>query len=376
MGCTSAGVPFVHGAMKDIVGQSMWIGFDGLVLPSEVRALFAGGAAGAAVLFGRNISSVDQLLALNAAIHAAAPPGLPVTVCVDEEGGRAQRARALATAWPPMLRLGDRAARSPREAAEAARLSFAVGRAIGLELAALGFDLDFAPVLDVNSNPANPVIGDRSFARHPEQVVALAGAFAEGIDDTGILPCGKHFPGHGDTTLDSHLALPRVDHPLARLQAIELAPFRAHLHLPVMMTAHVVFAALDEAVPATLSKKVLDILRDDWEYDGVLVSDDLEMRAIADNFGVEEAAERAIMAGCDALLFCHSQEKQLQAFEALTRRAEQSSALRDRLNQSCERVVRLKRRSLAAASKPRPDLLVVGCLAHRVLAQTLAGSPE
>src|SRR5207237_801200 len=149
------------------------------------------------------------------------------------------------------------------------------------ELAVLGFDLDFAPVLDVHTNPANPIIGDRAFATTPEGVIALAGAFARGLASAGVLGCGKHFPGHGDTTVDSHLALPRIDHDLARLRAVELAPFAALGGLPLIMTAHVVFAALDESAPATLSKAVIEgLLRGELGYRGLVLSDDLEMKAI------------------------------------------------------------------------------------------------
>src|SRR5262249_38047525 len=159
-------------------------------------------------------------------------------------GGRVQRVRAPATVWPPMLGIS--------KDGDAARAE-AIGRALGDELAVLGFDIDFAPVLDVHTNPANPIIGDRAFATTPDEAIRLAGAFARGLAAAGVLSCGKHFPGHGDTTTDSHLDLPRIDHDMARLRAVELAPFRA-VPVPMIMTAHVVFAALDPELPATLSR--------------------------------------------------------------------------------------------------------------------------
>ncbi len=320
------------------VCQLLWCGFGpGVTPPPGFAARVAAGEVGCAVLFRENVGSIEELLALNAALHAAAPADLPLLIAVDQEGGRVQRVRAPATVWPPMLRVGD-----------AARAE-AIGRALGEELAVLGFDVDFAPVLDVHTNPQNPVIGDRAFATTAAEVIRLAGAFARGLAAAGILACGKHFPGHGDTTTDSHLALPRVDHGLARLRAVELAPFRA-LELPMLMTAHVIFAALDPDSPATLSRRVLgDLLRGELGYRGVVVSDDLEMKAIADHWGIAEAVERGLIAGCDAFLLCHVEALQLEAHAALVRAAERSPAVRARVDEAAGRVAALK-----AGHRPRP----------------------
>jgi beta-N-acetylhexosaminidase len=267
-----------------------------------------------------------------------------------------------------MLRLGERAVRDP---AGARRLAELAGRAIGAEIAALGFDVDFAPVLDVHTNPRNPIIGDRAFATTADQVIRLAGAFARGLAASGILACGKHFPGHGDTTSDSHLALPRIDHDLARLRAVELAPFRA-LPLPMVMTAHVVFAALDPEVPATLSRRVLgDLLRGELGYRGVVVSDDLEMKAIADHWGVADAVERGLVAGCDAFLLCHIEAMQLEAHAALVRAAERSAAVRARVEESAARIAALKagHRVRPPATPPEARALL-GRPEHSSLART------
>lgn len=248
------------------------------------------------------------------------------------------------------------------------RRAEAVGRALGRELGVLGFDLNYAPVLDVHTNAANPIIGDRAFGTTPDSVIRLARAFAQGLADAGILSCGKHFPGHGDTTTDSHLELPRVDHPLDRLRAIELAPFAA-VEVPVLMTAHVVFAALDPDIPATLSRRVLtDLLRGELGYGGVIVSDDLEMKAIADHFGIAESVERGLMAGCDAFLLCHAEALQLEAHAALVHAAERSSAVRARIEQSAARVAALK---AGHAFRPRGTAaearMLLGCNEHLAL---------
>jgi beta-N-acetylhexosaminidase len=335
------------------VGQLLWIGFEGTELPDAVAGRIAASEVGAAVLFRpRNMVSPEQVLALNAALHAAAPADAPLFIAVDQEGGRVQRLRAPATEWPPMLRLGELAERDETAAVDLAR---SVGKALGDELAAVGFDVDFAPVLDVHTNEANPIIGDRAFSTDPARVALLAGAFAEGLAAAGILGCGKHFPGHGDTHLDSHLALPRVSHPRERLDAVELLPFHRVRGLPMIMTAHVIFDAIEPGVPATFSAAAINILRAELGFDGLVVSDDLEMKAIADNYGIAESVERGLLAGCDTFLLCKDEALQQQAFEALLKAAEKSTAVRARVVEAEARVRVLKTRHFSP-SRPAPTL--------------------
>ena len=342
------------------MGELLWVGFEGRTLPDGLAARLREGEVGGVVLFGRNLGTLEENLSLIGEIRAAAPRAL---LQIDQEGGRVQRIKQPATVWPPMLRLGELAARDP-ERAEA--LAGAVGRALGTELCALGFDIDFAPVLDVHTNPANPVIGDRAFATDAETVARLAGAFAAGLSASGILPCGKHFPGHGDTSVDSHLALPRVDHPLSRLRAVELLPF-ARVRTPLIMTAHVIFAALDPDLPATLSPAVLGgLLRGELGHEGVIVSDDLEMRAVADHFGIEDLAVRGLMAGCDAFLLCRDEGLQLTAFTALVAAAERDAAVRARVEEAATRVTELKARHFARSREA--SLSSLGSPAHLALA--------
>jgi beta-N-acetylhexosaminidase len=308
---------------------------------------------------------------LVAALHAAAPASSPLLVAIDQEGGVVQRIRAPATRWPPMMR-HDRL-----EAGADAAMAEAVGEAMGAELRALGFDIDFAPVLDVHTNAANPIIGDRAFGRDAETVSRRALAFARGLARAGILSCGKHFPGHGDTTTDSHLELPRIDHDWARLERVELAPFARAVaaSLPMIMTAHVVFAALDPTVPATLSPAVIEgLLRQRLGYRGVIVSDDLDMRAIADHVGVGAAAVAAVRAGCDVLLLCNDQAHQQQAEAALREEAARDPALVLRLAQAAARVRALKRAHAEAQQAiAAPGRDVIGSAAHHQLAAALSG---
>ena len=368
-------------AVRDDVGQLLWVGFAGPEVPPALTDRLARGELGATVVFKRNLViagtgaderiDLDALVALTAALHRAAPDGTPAWIAVDQEGGVVQRVRAPATRWPAMA-AHDRFA-PPEDAA----LAEAVGRALGDELRALGFDVDFAPVLDVHTNPANPIIGDRAFGRDAEAVARRALAFARGLAAAGVVACGKHFPGHGDTTTDSHLELPRIDHGWDRLERVELLPFRraAEAGLPMIMTAHVVFAALDAARPATLSPDVITgLLRDRLGYRGVIVSDDLDMTAIAGELGADVAAVAAIRAGCDALLLCRDERNQALAEAAVIREAERDAAFRARVGEAAARIRALKRTHAEDVARlPAASRDGVGSAAHRQLADRLAG---
>ena len=371
--------------MNDDVGQLLWIGFETPVPSPELLRALDAGDWGATILFKRNLTfdtaaanglaqevcNLDALVGLNHALHRAAPDGTPALIAVDHEGGLVQRVRAPATHWPPM-RTHDGFA-SPDDVT----LAEQVGLALGRELRALGFDIDFAPVLDIHTNPQNPIIGDRAFGTEPETVARRALAFARGLDEAGVLACGKHFPGHGDTATDSHLELPRIDHAMERLERVELLPFEraAAAKLPMIMTAHVVFAALDDTQPATLSSRVVTgLLREKLGFGGVIVSDDLDMRAIADRMGAAEAAVAAIRAGCDVLLLCRNAVHQQEARAALIKAAERDSELRRRIGESAARVRAMKRAHEENQHRvPMPGRDVVGSFEHRRLADRLAG---
>lgn len=278
-------------------GQLLFAGFDGLRCPPELGALVAAGRVGGVVLFARNVESPEQVRALVDDLRRRAPADAPLVVAIDQEGGRVARLRAPWTEWPPMRRLGE---------LDMIEWTAEVATAIARELAELGIHLDFAPVVDVDSNPANPVIGDRSFAARPDRVAAHAAAFIRALQQGGVAACAKHFLGHGDTALDSHLALPRLAHDMDRLAEIELPPFAAAIAAEVasIMTAHVVFEAIDRRRPATFSPEVVAILRERLGYGGLVFSDDLEMKAVADHHRPREMVTAALGAGIDALLVC------------------------------------------------------------------------
>ena len=363
--------------LREDVGQLLWIGFAGPEATPALLGKLARGEAGATILFKRNlrftalgeppqeVCDLDALVELNRALHVAAPDGTPALIAVDQEGGLVQRVRAPATQWPPMMAHAGLPADDTAVAEQ-------VGKAIGDELRALGFDIDFAPVLDVHTNPDNPIIGERAFATEPEAAARRALAFAKGLAAAGILACGKHFPGHGDTATDSHLELPRIDHPWERLERVELLPFRraAIAGLPMLMTAHVVFAALDPTRPATLSPQVVTgLLREQLHYAGVIVSDDLDMKAIASHMGADVAAVAAIEAGCDVLLLCRDEANQERAARALIVACERDSAFRAKVGVAAARVRAMKAAPRAAV----PSRDVVGSFVHRRLADRLAG---
>ena len=316
-------------------GDLLWVGFDGHTAPAELLERIRERRVGGVLLFSRNVKDPAQVAQLTNTLREAAPADLPLVVAIDQEGGRVQRLRAPATEWPPMMRVGA------KDDVDATR---AVGRAIGTEIAAVGCNCDFAPCVDVHSNPKNPVIGDRSFGTEPFAVARHGAALAAGLADAGVLACAKHWPGHGDTLLDSHLALPRVDLPADRLRSVEVAPFAdmAKAGVPLIMTAHVVYSAVDPAQPATLSPAWIRILRDELGFGGVVVSDDFEMKAIADHYGTGEAVVRAVLAGCDSLLLCSKQNLQLEALDALERAAQKNADLRRRIDESAARLQSLR----------------------------------
>jgi len=326
--------PFRH------AGQVILAGFPAGDPPPVILDGLAADSLAGVILFKRNVTTPAELAA-RVAMLASAAPAEPPLVAIDQEGGRVQRLGPPVLQLPPMRVLGE------RDDVELTRMA---ARALGRQLAALGINLDFAPVLDVATNPKNEVIGDRAFGADPERVVRHGRAFAMGLADAGLLACGKHFPGHGDTTEDSHFELPALPHDLGRLEAVELRPFRgARDVLGSIMTAHIVFRALDPSRPATLSPIVIEgMLRERLGYEGLIVSDDLEMRAIADRWPAGEAAVLAIAAGCDLLLICKDITLVAQARDALAQRARADERFAARLADAARRV-RAARAKLSCA---------------------------
>src|SRR3954468_12392753 len=335
-------------ALRRQIGQLLIAGFDGQQLSPELRSLAREFGLGGVILFARNVADPEQVAEV--AFDAARMlPDLPAWVSVDQEGGRVARLKAPFTEWPPMATLG-------RSGDVALAERFA--RALAAELKAVGITLDYAPVLDIHTNVKNPVIGDRALAEKAEDVARLGAAIVRTLQAEGIAACGKHFPGHGDTSADSHLELPLVEHPPDRLRRVEFVPFKAAIDAGVatIMTAHVLVPALDEKRPATLSRRVVqEILREELHYDGVILSDDLEMKAVAAEYEVPSAAVLAVQAGCDGVLICSGDhDTQVAALEALIHAIEDERIPMLRVEDALRRQRRAKERFLASPVVARP----------------------
>src|SRR2546427_4771400 len=291
-------------------GHALAVGFEGTRIPDDLAALAEQAGLGGVILFARNCPRLETVLALTAAARKLSPD---LFVMVDHEGGPVHRLPPPFTRFPPPAavgRCGD------------PHLAVAVARAMARELRAAGFDSGLAPVLDCLLNPANTVIGDRAFGTTPDVVAACGVAFVEAMLSQGLIPVAKHFPGHGRTSVDSHLALPDVDATIDELERWDLVPFRAALGAgcPAVMVAHVRYRALDPALPASLSAAVIGgLLRQRLGFSGLVLSDDLEMAAVARTWGVAGAARRFLAAGGDLALICRSSEARNEAVAAIGR---------------------------------------------------------
>jgi beta-N-acetylhexosaminidase len=351
------------------LGQLVMLGFDGLDVPPEMRALAREFEIGGVVLFKRNVDGPEQVaeLAFDCARLCRA---VPAWVAVDQEGGRVARLRRPFTEWPPMAALG-------RAGDEALAARFA--RALARELASVGITFDFAPVLDVLTNAANPAIGDRAFGEDADLVAGLGTAIVEALQDEGVAACGKHFPGHGDASVDSHHDLPVLDLPPDRFDAIDWVPFRAAIAASVagVMVAHVLVPAFDDGAPASLSRPIVTgLLRDRLGFENLILTDDLSMKGCSARYALPAATVKAIAAGHDSALLCEpDHDAQAAALEALVHAFEDRTLPVAQIEASVGRHARLKARYAAAparAGRPSPAWReVVGCEAHQALAMEL-----
>lgn len=355
--------------LRKQIGQIFMVGLSGNALQQEELTLLHDFPVGGFILFKHNCSSPEQIRALCDSLWEVAPDPPPF-IAIDQEGGTAHRLPEPFTHFPFAARVGERGDSS---------LAYRAGHATATELSLVGINLNFAPVLDVNSNPNSPVIGNRSFGADPRQVIAFSERWILGTRAAGIISCGKHFPGHGDTDKDSHLHLPCVDRKLEELRAVELPPFvhACQRHIESLMTAHVLYRALDDEFPATLSAKIVTgMLREALGYDGVVFSDALEMKAISDHYGDREASALCIQAGVDVLLYSHPMPTVTRVFEFLYNLAENDPMIRDRVEYSYRRILKLKRRYLKFFSGV-PESEIVGRLSrlnHKRIVEQIYGS--
>jgi beta-N-acetylhexosaminidase len=360
--------------VKDLVrrvGQRFMVGFEGQAASSDVKALIREFGVGHVVLFARNVAAPEQVAELVRELQSAArgaSHAQPLFVAVDQEGGRVARLKQPWTVWPAARAVGRTGS------ADTAR---EMGRALAEELRACGIRYDFAPCVDVDTNPRNPVIGDRSFSDDPDLVARLGAAMIEGLQQGGVAASAKHFPGHGDTEVDSHLELPSVDHSRSRLDEVELRPFRAAIAASVasVMTSHVLVREIDDARPATLSPAVITgLLRQELGYGGVVVTDDLEMQALAKHWRPAQIAVLGAQAGCDLFALSKSHDAQVEAIEALVRACESGEIAFKEQEAAEGRVRALKERFLAGYVDPDPRQarLAAEDGRHRALAEEIA----
>ena len=337
-------------------GQLLMPGFDGTIVDEEVGALVDDYHVGNVVLLGRNAGAPDQLRALTRDLQqrARAANGEGMLIAIDQEGGDVTRLDPPFVQFPPARTIG--CIGSARLAREAARIA-------GTEMRAAGLNMNLAPIADVADNPANTVIGDRAFGTTPDAVIEVLPSYVLGLRDADVASTVKHFPGHGSTDGDSHLGEVTLAKSRDELERTELPPFRAVAGMAdVMMTSHVVYPALDgSGRPAALSKPIIDLLRNEMTFGGVIITDDLEMRAIQDRWSVADAAVEALNAGVDVLLFT-SATYVGDVHATIVSAVQDGTIAESRLDESLARVLALKRRLLAV---PDPPLSEIGSTAHQ-----------
>lgn len=360
--------------LEQKIGQMLCFGWSGpsekenVTFSAHARELINEMEVGGIILMGRNLASpyVTTAKTIN---EMQSSSKLPLFIGVDQEGGMVARFQEPMTVFPSNMAIGaTRSADYARRAAEAS----------AEELLAVGVNWDFAPVLDVNNNPMNPIIGMRSFGESPELVAEMGVAAIEGYRQAGVIASAKHFPGHGDTAVDSHLALPLVPYDLGRLNEVELKPFGAAISAGVdsIMTTHIIFTEIDPDYPATLSKKVITgLLRGEMGFNGVVITDCLEMDAIADNYGRAEAAVLAVEAGVDILLACHTLSIQRELREAVLKAVRAGRVEESRIDESVQRILALKRKHNLEQHRftdPAEVINRLGTLEHRTLQREIA----
>ena len=352
--------------LKRHVGQLAIIGFPGHTVPADVKKLAAAFDLGGVIYFARNVAEPAQVRELSREVSSLSREW-PLWISVDQEGGRVARLRRPFTEWPPMMTLGRSG--DPE-------LADAFASALASELRAVGVNLDYTPVLDIHTNSANPVIGDRALGTTADVVAAFGTALIRRLHESGIVACGKHFPGHGDTSTDSHFELPLVEHPPDRLEAIEYVPFRAGIEagLAAIMTAHVLVPSLDPDRPATLSSKIVQsVLKGALGFEGMVFSDDMGMKALAATWALPEAVVGALQAGVDMVLLCNStQDEQVEALEAIIHALETGALPEARVEDALARQWRAKIRFADALRAAPPPLSDVGLEAHQRISDRMA----
>lgn len=347
---------------QEKVGQLLVAGIGGTEAGEDGLQAIQDYQVGGVILFGRNVESAQQLADLTNELKTLNGDNTPLFLCVDQEGGRVDRMPPevddLPSAYDYIAAGGD-----PLER----------GKVLAAQCAAFGFNLDFSTCLDIWSNPDNTVIGDRAYGSDPDTVTSAGLAVNQGLEQGGVIPVVKHFPGHGDTGTDSHVDLPVVDKTAEELQEFELIPFQAAIDqgTPCVMVAHILMTQIDPDLPASLSPKVVDgLLRQEMGFDGVVCTDDLTMGAISNTYGMGEAAVMAVEAGCDLLLVCHEADNLTAARDALLSAVDAGRISMERLDESVYRILSLKQEyGLTNDPVDQPDIEALNAGIQAILPQ-------
>lgn len=357
--------------ISDKIGQLLFIGLKGTSLTAEEKKFIVDNNIGGVVLFGRNISTLEELHKLTTEIHSLKNLRIdksPIFIGIDMEGGRVARLSEPFTLWPPLKKLGD---------LDSASTAFEMAESMGQELKAVGINVDFAPCVDIFTNPKNQVIGDRSLGSNPELVAKLSSALVRGYVKSGILPCPKHFPGHGDTIIDSHLDLPiQKETDLKTLLDRELVPFKRvfRARAQMVMMAHILFPKIDPEWPATLSKIFInDILRKELRFRDLVITDDLDMGALRKKYSVDTIATQALKAGNNMLLYCNEPESHIVGLEAVRKAVRDKAISEATIDESYNKIIDIKKANfLNFAPLPLADVKeIIGKESHKLIAQNI-----
>lgn len=319
------------------IGQLVIVGLDGYTIDDNSKSLIEEYYVGGFILFGRNVKNTNSLLQLiNSLKSTNKNNNIPLFISIDEEGGRVSRVPKEFMKIPTNRIIGQ---------INNKELSFEIGNVIGEKIRALGFNLNFAPVMDIDSNPMNPVIGDRSFGSNERIVSQLGIETMKGLQNSGVIPVVKHFPGHGDTFLDSHISLPTVDKDLNSLQQFELIPFKEAIdnNADAVMIAHILYSKIDSENPATLSKTIItEVLRNQMNFEGVVITDDMTMGAIIENYDIGDAAVKSVNAGSDIILVCHGYDNAIKVIKDLKSAVEGGIIPIEKIDECLYRILQLK----------------------------------
>lgn len=356
--------------LREKLGQLFIVGLAGTEIAPQEESFLTTNNIGGIVLMGRNVKAPEQIHRLCSSLQTLrhkTKQKTPFFISIDMEGGRVARLKEPFTQWPPLKKLGD---------LDSPSLAFNMATAMGKELRAVGINLDFAPCVDVLSNPANTVIGDRAISDDPEMVAKMSSALIRGYMKAEVLTCAKHFPGHGNTLLDSHEDLPEESIALDRLHQVELVPFKKAIRSRVdsIMIAHILFKNIDAQFPASLSQVFIQkLLRDELRYRGLIITDDLDMKALTKNYAPDEIAVRALEAGNDMLLYCNDPKVPPLALDALEKAVSGGRISLTRIEESLQRIAKVKRDALIQIDPLPWDKVkdAIGNPEHQKIAQAI-----